>query len=199
MNFYSYSSVFPIIILVWNINQTIMKDYHVQSCQWMAYDRFRQTIQDHHNVGMLKIFIYSLLSLAEYQCKGMVINNLRDLFFSGQFRRSWKRLYWKNLLLTVIAITRIINQFKYFKFPIFIFYFRPALSFKRQFIINFFILNFTGIEIQGERVSSSQNERTLGGGGGRGVFAKTNNGEQWGRENQKSGILSERTSWMSPN
>ena len=31
-----------IIMAVWNIKQTIMKDYNIQSCQWMAYDRFRQ-------------------------------------------------------------------------------------------------------------------------------------------------------------
>ena len=43
----------------------------------------------------------------------------------------------------------------------FIFYFRPALFFKKQVIINFFSLNFTIMEIEGERVSSSQNERTL--------------------------------------
>ena len=27
---------------VWNIKQTIMKDYNIQSCQWMACDCFRQ-------------------------------------------------------------------------------------------------------------------------------------------------------------
>ena len=42
-----------IITVVWNIKQTIMRDY-VQSCQWMAYDRFRQSTQDHHNVGYVK-------------------------------------------------------------------------------------------------------------------------------------------------
>ena len=47
----------------------------------------------------------------------------------------------------------------------FIFYFRPALFFKKQVIINFFSLNFTIMEIEGERVSSSQNERTLRGEG----------------------------------
>ena len=31
-----------IVMAVWNIKQTIMKDYNVQSCQWMACDRFRQ-------------------------------------------------------------------------------------------------------------------------------------------------------------
>ena len=35
-------------------------------------------------------------------------------------------------------------------------------------IINFLSLNFTSIEIEGERVSCSQNERALGGGPGRG-------------------------------
>ena len=58
---------------------------------------------------VLKKFIYNLLWLAEYQCKGVVKFNLSDLFFWGQFRRSWKRLNWKNLLLTLIAVTRIIN------------------------------------------------------------------------------------------
>ena len=46
-------------------------------------------------------------------------------------------------------------------------------------IINFFSLNFTSIEMDGERVSSRQNERTLGGGEG---CSKTNKGEQGGGE-----------------
>ena len=50
----------------------------------------------------LKKFIYNLFWLAEYQCKGVVKFNLSDLFFWGQFRRSSKRLNWKNLLLTLI-------------------------------------------------------------------------------------------------
>ena len=165
-----------IIMVVWNIKQTIMKDYNVQSCQWMAYDRFRQPTQDHHDVGYVKN-IYNLLWLAEYQCKGVIKINLSDLFFWCQFRISWKRLNWKNLFLTLIAATRIINfdwcifilQFKCFKFQIFIFYFRPTLFFKKQVIINFFSLNFTSIETEGEKVSSSQNERTLGWSGGWGA------------------------------
>ena len=48
---------------------------------------------------MLKLFIYNLLWLAEYQCKGMVKFNSSDLFSWGQFQRWWKRLNWKNLLL----------------------------------------------------------------------------------------------------
>ena len=43
----------------------------------------------------------------------------------------------------------------------------------------FFSLNFTSIEIEGERVSSSQKERTYGGrGGGGGGCSKTNKGKQ---------------------
>ena len=35
---------FPLIIMaVWNIKQTIMKNYNIQSCKWMACDRFRQS------------------------------------------------------------------------------------------------------------------------------------------------------------
>ena len=63
-------------------------------------------------------------------------------------------------------------------------------------IINFFSLNFTSIEIQGEKVSSSQNERTLGE-GALGVCSKTNKGKQGGIQNL--GILSELTFWMSLN
>ena len=37
--------------------------------------------------------------------------------------------------------------------------------------INFFPLNFTSIEIEGERESSNQNERTFEGGAGRTTFA----------------------------
>ena len=119
---------------------------------------------------ILKIFICNLLGLAEYQCKGVAKFNLSDLFSGvsfGDHEKGWI------LLLTVIAVTRIINlvrcisQFKCFKCPIFIFYFRPALFFKKQVIINFFSLNLTSIEIELERVSSSQNKCTLGGEGAR--------------------------------
>ena len=46
-------------------------------------------------------------------------------------------------------------------------------------IINFFSLNFTSVEIEGERVSSSQNKHTLGGGGAGegGMCSKTNKGD----------------------
>ena len=56
---------------------------------------------------MLKTHI--LYWSTEYQRKGVVKLNLSNLFFCGHFRRSWKRLNWKNLLLTLIAVTRIIN------------------------------------------------------------------------------------------
>ena len=49
---------------------------------------------------------------------------------------------------------------------------KDALSSTKDTSINFFSLNFTSIETEGERVSSSQNERTFGEGGeggGRGV------------------------------
>ena len=48
-------------------------------------------------------------------------------------------------------------------------------------IINFFSLNFTSAEIEGERVSSSQNERSLEGGGGVGGCSKMNKDEQGGK------------------
>ena len=51
-------------------------------------------------------------------------------------------------------------------------------------IIKFFSVNFTSIEIEGERVSSSQNERNLGGwgggGGGRGGKRKGGGGARGG-------------------
>ena len=56
-------------------------------------------------------------------------------------------------------------------------------------IINFFSLNFTSIDIEGERVSSGQNERTLGCVCVCGGVLKN---EQGGR-GQNSGILSKRT------
>ena len=35
--------IFLLIIMAeWNIKQTIMKDYNIQSCQWMTCDRFHQ-------------------------------------------------------------------------------------------------------------------------------------------------------------
>ena len=58
-------------------------------------------------------------------------------------------------------------------------------------IINFFSLNFLSIEIEGE--SSSQNERTLGWG-----VLENEQGQTRGRGGQNSGIMRERTFWMSP-
>ena len=43
IKFYNYSPFFPLIIItVKIIKQTIMKDNNIQSCQWLACDRFRQ-------------------------------------------------------------------------------------------------------------------------------------------------------------
>ena len=65
-------------------------------------------------------------------------------------------------------------------------------------LINFFSLNFTSIGTEGEGVGSSQNERTLSGGASR-KRTRANKGKQGGRGGgQNSGILSERTFWMSP-
>ena len=46
--------------------------------------------------------------------------------------------------------------------------------------MNLFSLNVTSMEIEKERVSSSQNEHNLGGGGGRGGCSKTNKDKQGG-------------------
>ena len=80
-----------IIMAVWNIKLNIMKDYIIQSCQWMACNRFRQPTQDHY-CGLYLFTLY------------------------------------------MINLVRCISQFKCFKFPRYIFYFRPALFFKKQVI-----------------------------------------------------------------
>ena len=53
---------------------------------------------------------------------------------------------------------------------------KDALSSTKDTSINFFSLNFTSIETKGERVSSSQSESTLWGGGTR-KRTRANNGE----------------------
>ena len=59
MKFHSYFPILLLIIMaVRNIRQTIMEDYNIQSCQWMACHRFHQTTQDHHNVSYVKKNIY---------------------------------------------------------------------------------------------------------------------------------------------
>ena len=63
-------------------------------------------------------------------------------------------------------------------------------------IINFFSLYFTSIEIEGKRVNSSQNERTLGA-EGKG-YLKTRKGEQVNKEGQGSKLGSlERTYFLN--
>ena len=61
-------------------------------------------------------------------------------------------------------------------------------------ISNFFSLNFTSIETEGERGSSSQNERTFGegGAGGAGGVSTRTRKKKVGGGGQNSGILSER-------
>ena len=58
---------------------------------------------------------------------------------------------------------------------------KDALSSTKDTSINFFSLNFTSIESEGKRVSSSQSESTLWGGGTR-KRTRANNGESgdWG-------------------
>ena len=67
-------------------------------------------------------------------------------------------------------------------------------------IINFLSLNFTSIEIEGERVTSIQKERTLvgGGGGGGGCAQKRTrvNKEEEGGSGSKLGNL-ERTYFLN--
>ena len=66
-------------------------------------------------------------------------------------------------------------------------------------IINFFALNFASIEIEGERVSSSQDECTLRLEGGWGVLENVQAKTRGRRAGQNSGILSECPFWISPN
>ena len=175
---------------------------------------------------ILKIVIYSLLWLVEYQFKGVVKFNLSDLFFWGQFRRSWKRLNWKNLLLTLSAVTRIINMVYLRRFLIFTWTLHkvdvsikqtllscpngvhfieiPLQLLKRRWVqpkilllfINLFSLNFISIEIEGQRVSPSQNKSTLGERRVAPKWIRVNKGKGGG---QNSGIFNECTFWMSPN
>ena len=73
-------------------------------------------------------------------CKGVVKFNFSDLFAWGHFQRSWKWMNRKIVHLNLIAVTRIINlsrcisELNCFKFPIYMFYFRPSWFFKKQVI-----------------------------------------------------------------
>ena len=60
-------------------------------------------------------------------------------------------------------------------------------------IINFFALNFTNIGIEGERVSSSLNEKTSLPWGWEGVLENKQGETRVERGGQNLGILSERT------
>ena len=97
----------------------------------------------------LKIFIYNLLWLAEYQCEDVVKFNLSDLFFWVQLRRSWKRLNWKNLLLTLIAVTRIINLVYMWRLLIFRWtLFKTDISIKRTLLSCTNSVHFIGTSLQ---------------------------------------------------
>ena len=84
-------------------SSTIMKDYDIQSYQSMASNRFRTPrFRTPRFCSALKItimwvklkkIIYNLLWLTEFHCRGVIKFNLSNLFFWGQFRRSWK---WSN-------------------------------------------------------------------------------------------------------
>ena len=70
-----------IIMAVWNIKQTIIFS---PSNEWCA-----MTFVSQHKITMwimLKIFIYNLFWLSEYQCKDVVKLKMSNLFFWGQFR-----------------------------------------------------------------------------------------------------------------
>ena len=48
-----------IIMTVWNIKQTIMKDYNIQSCQWMASNRFCETTHAWLNINVRVYRVYT--------------------------------------------------------------------------------------------------------------------------------------------
>ena len=70
-----------------------MKDFNIQSCQWMSSIAFASPHKI-TNVSYVKN-IYNLFLLAEYQCKGLVKFNLSDLFFRGQFSEVLKTIEFK--------------------------------------------------------------------------------------------------------
>ena len=63
-----------IIIAVWNIKQTIMKDYNIQSCQWMVCDRFCQPF-------LLWTNFYSFLYTVHYFL--CIFSGKKDYLFIG--------------------------------------------------------------------------------------------------------------------
>ena len=90
--------------VVWNIKQTIIIFIPVN--EWIAFASTHKIT----NAGFVKnIYLQPLVVGWISIFKGVVKFNLSDLFFWVQFRRPWKRLCQKNLLLTLIAVTRIIN------------------------------------------------------------------------------------------
>ena len=74
-----------IIMVIWNIKRTIMKDCDIQFCQWMACDRFRQSTQD-HNVGYVKNIYLQPLVVGWISIKGCGKVQYEQSFFWRQFR-----------------------------------------------------------------------------------------------------------------
>ena len=63
-----------IIMSVWNIKHTIMKDYNIQSCQWMACDRFCQPF-------LLCTTFFVLFSAL-------------SIIFFAHFQQKWLLIHW---------------------------------------------------------------------------------------------------------
>ena len=66
---------------------------------------FRQTTQDHHNVGYVKNIYLQLLWLAKYHCKGVVKFNLSDLFFW----LNWLLSHWLKIMCTLWSVVKCTN------------------------------------------------------------------------------------------
>ena len=92
-----------IIMAVWNIKQTIVKDYNIQSCQWMACDRFGQPLL------FCTTFCSSLCTVHYFLCAftlkmatySLVVDNVYFVISSSVCQCSepyletleWKKLY----------------------------------------------------------------------------------------------------------
>ena len=115
---------------VWNIKRTNMIIIFSPVNEWRAIAFARP--HKITNVGYVKNIYLQPLAVGWLSMLGCGKVQFEQSFFWGQFQRSRKRLNLKNLLLTLIAVTRInklvrfISLFKCFEFPIYIFYFRPA-------------------------------------------------------------------------
>ena len=109
----------------------------------------------------------------------------------------WRLLiFWRTLYKADISIKRTFlsctNGAHFIEIPLWLL--KRHVEFKQTLvlIINFFSLNFTIIEIEWVRVSSSQNKHTLGGRGGGGY-------RKWTRANkgEERGMVKTRESWAN--